>query len=317
MKIGAIDAGSNGIRAAIAVASSASAIRKVETERVAIRLGEKVFTDRKLAKGAIHRAVDAFKHFRDIFAQFRVQEFRAVATSALREAENRGDLISSVADATGIRLEVIDGAEEARLVREAVVGTLGAPFSPRLIFDLGGGSLELSLLDKEGKPEWEASLPIGTVRLMEQHGFRGAMSSAQVQTLRQTIDDQIARRVKGEMDLSGAVVAGCGGNAKALTRLVQGGRMGQFETIDIYRLYEMLWPISEMDVEARMKSCGVRRDRAEVMAIAAVVITSLARRLNVRRVVVPGVGVRDGLLREVAIRHFHGGAGNGKKERTP
>src|ERR1019366_4869944 len=105
--------------------------------------------------------------------------YRAVATSATREARNQGNFMERVYEASGIRLEVIDGAEEARLVRCAVRAAVAGKLSPRLVVDLGGGSLEVNLM-KSGMVEESAALPIGTVRMMETFEIAGSMSGEQV-----------------------------------------------------------------------------------------------------------------------------------------
>ena len=161
----AVDAGSNAIRAAVARVSSLSEITEVATERWPVRLGHNVFTKRRLDNRTISRAVRTFRHFRSMMRQHDIQIYRAVATSAVREAENGEALVRKIFRETGIRLEAISSAEEARLVRRAVRAVLG-PLEPRLVVDLGGGSLEVSLL-REWHVEQSFTLPIGTVRLME------------------------------------------------------------------------------------------------------------------------------------------------------
>jgi exopolyphosphatase / guanosine-5'-triphosphate,3'-diphosphate pyrophosphatase len=101
----------------------------------------------------------------------------------------------------------------------------------------------------------------------------------------------------------GAVVA-CGGNAEALARLAPGPRVAGFSTIHLSRLDDMLWDILERDVEERMEAFSVRRDRAEVMGVAAVVFTTLGEWLGARQLLVPAVGVREGILHDLAAAHF-------------
>ena len=96
----------------------------------------------------------------------------------------------------------------------------------------------------------------------------------------------------------------CGGNAEALSRLAPGPRVEGFNTVNLRRLEEMLWDILRRDVEERMEAFGVRRDRAEVMGVAAVVFTTLGEWLGARQLVVPAVGVREGILHDLAAAHF-------------
>lgn len=162
--IAAIDAGSNAIRLIIARAEGDGRIVKLERRRSAVRLGHNVFTHHEFDEDTMAHAVQAFSNFRHLMDKRRVVKYRAVATSATRNAYNRGALIARIFAKTGLELAVIDGIEEARLVRDAVVTNLGSKLPPRLILDLGGGSLEVSFLKGRGV-EKSLTLPIGTVDL--------------------------------------------------------------------------------------------------------------------------------------------------------
>src|SRR4051812_33015782 len=175
--LGAIDAGSNAIRMVVAELGASELIR-VEAERVPVRLGHGAFTTGELDDKTIDQAVAAFVHFRERFDHHHVTMYRAVATSAVRNASNRDVLLHRLYHEAGIELEVIEGEEEARLIRKAVMHAVGptAP-PPRAILDLGGGSLEVNL---RSGAEWLAySLPVGTVRLLETFGLDGAIAEAE------------------------------------------------------------------------------------------------------------------------------------------
>src|SRR5688572_11084656 len=168
--LGAIDAGSNAIRVCIARAVGGELV-VVEAERVPVRLGHHTFTHGELDTKTIEAAVVAFARFRRLFDQHGVTRYRAVATSALRNAANREDLIDRLFRELKIELEVIDGEEEGRLVRRAVLQAMKGRSDPSLIVDLGGGSLEVTERVRDGWDTW--SLKIGTVRLLETFGLTG------------------------------------------------------------------------------------------------------------------------------------------------
>ena len=132
------------MRLVVARATSPHHIEILENERAAVRLGHNAFTKRMLDEKTIARAVRAFRQFRDAMDQHGVTAYRAVATAAAREARNSRKLLERIKRKTGIEVDVITGEEEAQLVCEAVFRALGADLLPRVIFDLGGGSLELN-----------------------------------------------------------------------------------------------------------------------------------------------------------------------------
>src|SRR5260370_6669631 len=249
------------------------------------------------------RAVEAFQHFRSLLDRYDVDEYSAVATSAMREAANRDALISRIYREAGIELTAISSAEEPQLLREAVFAVSVGRFAPLLILDLGGGSLEMSFL-RGRKVERGFALPLGTVRLMEQFNLAGPFTPEDFGALQSHIRAVLRYALPRSLQIGRSAAVACGGNAEALARVASGPRMAGFNTLNLRRLREMLWEILRLDVEGRMDSFGVRRDRAEVMGVAAVLFTTLAEVLDARQFIIPGVGVREGVLHELAAAHF-------------
>jgi exopolyphosphatase/guanosine-5'-triphosphate,3'-diphosphate pyrophosphatase len=301
--IAAIDAGSNAIRLVIARAESPVEIYELATERVAVRLGHNAFTRRRLDERTLERAAKAFRQFRDLMDRYRVEACRAVATSASREARNRGALIRRVERESGIRLEVIGAAEEARLVRSAVLARLDGKIAPQFILDLGGGSLEVSAM-RGRNVEKCVHLPVGTVRLMETLGIDGEIAPEHVEFIRATVLGRMRTALSRRLRRPGSVAVGCGGNAEALAQLAPGARQQGIDALDFRLLRRRLPEIVGRDVEARMRQFRVRRDRAEVMGIAAVVFDTLGEALGLRSMLIPGVGVREGVLLDVVRSRF-------------
>ncbi len=301
--IAALDAGSNAIRAVVARASSATEIRELASARWSVRLGHNVFTRKRLDPRTMSRAVEAFLHFRSLLDRYEVDEYSAVATSAMREALNRDSLISRIYREAGVELTAIGAAEEARLVREAVFAVSVGRFAPRLILDLGGGTLEMSFL-RGRKVDRGFALPLGTVRLMEQFNLAGPFTPEAFSALQSHIRAMLRAQLRGLPQIGRSAAVACGGNAEALARVAPGPRVAGFSTLNLRRLREMLWDILRLDVDGRMDSFGVRRDRAEVMGVAAVLFTTLAEVLDARQLIIPGVGVREGVLHELAAAHF-------------
>jgi len=295
VQLAAIDAGSNAIRLVIARATSPEHIQILDSERAAVRLGHNAFTRRMLDAKTITRATRTFQHFRERMDHHHVSVYRAVATAAAREARNYRTLMERIRRKAGIELEVISSEEEARLVCEAVLRTLGEQIQPRLIFDLGGGSLELNFFQR-GVLEHRVALPLGTIRLMETYSIEGAIDEDNANRLRLHTLALLRSAMPSPPKLSRALAVGCGGNAEALVRLAAGPFLGRIPTINVRLLKDQTWRLLSLDIPGRMKVFHVRQDRAEVMGIAAVIITTLAKWLDIRTMLVPGVGVREGIL---------------------
>jgi exopolyphosphatase / guanosine-5'-triphosphate,3'-diphosphate pyrophosphatase len=301
--IAAIDAGSNAVRLSVARAYSALDIEPLQTERYPLRLGEGVFLRPRFSEDVLKKATKAFRYFREVMDDFGVARYRAVATSATREAQNRDAFVRAIKRKSGIVLEVIGAAEESRLGREAVVAALGPEAVPRCIVDLGGGSLEISIL-RDHTVEQGAQLPVGTVRLMTTLDLPGVIRPVQGEQVRRYVRALLESKLVPRPNLSDGIAVALGGNAETLAEIAPGPREHGLQTVELSLLRERLPDILERDVRERMKTYGVRRDRADVMGIAAITFLTLGRYLNLRTFAVPGVGVREGLLQEIARETF-------------
>lgn len=284
---------------AIAEVKPGKQFRVLKTMRWPVRLGHHAFLRRRLDGKMMSAAVRAFREAGELFETFGVERYRAVATSAAREARNSSALARRLSRDAGIRLEVISSGEEARLMRTAVLGAVGKSARPRLILDLGGGSLELCLMRRR-EVQRTVALPLGTVRLLETFKLHGSISEDDAEELahyaRMMLDSYCPDH---PAVLDGSAVA-CGGNAEALARLFPGPRFGGINTLNLQLLTDRLWNILHLDVDARMEEFRVRRDRAEVMGVAAIILATVGNWLRIRSFLVPGVGVREGILRDLA-----------------
>jgi exopolyphosphatase / guanosine-5'-triphosphate,3'-diphosphate pyrophosphatase len=296
--LAAIDAGSNAFRLMIARVRSADDWEIVESLRAPVRLGHSAFTSGKFDRKTLRDATAAFREFRSVMDSHGVFAYRAVATSAAREASNRHVLIERIHQQAKIELEVISGEEEARLVRVATLRALRNFDPPRFILDLGGGSLEISELRK-GVLQRSIGLPLGTVRLMEAFQSQGTIHEHCANDIWLHVLSVLQSALANRPRSTSTIAVACGGNAETLALLAPGPRTSGLGTLNARLLGDRLWHILQLDVEGRMKTFGVRRDRAEVMGVAAIVLVTVARWLRLRYMITPRVGVREGLLHEL------------------
>ena len=303
VQLAAIDAGSNAIRLVIARATSPKQIQILDCERAAVRLGHNAFTRRVINGDTISRAARAFRQFRDRMDQYNVGAYRAVATAAAREARNYRRLMDRVQRKAGIELEVISSEEEARLVCSAAQWALGDSIQPRLIFDLGGGSLELNFYQR-GVLENRIGLPLGTIRLMETFSIEGTIDEDNANRLRHHILALLRSAMPSPPRLTRSIAVACGGNAEALVRMAAGPMVERIPAINMRLLRDQTWRMLALDVPGRMRVFRIRKDRAEVIGIAAIIFNTLAKWLDLRTLLVPGVGVREGILLDLVAEQY-------------
>jgi exopolyphosphatase/guanosine-5'-triphosphate,3'-diphosphate pyrophosphatase len=294
IRIGAIDVGSNAIRFLAAEFTDPSHWVELDNQRLPIRLGHSAFLTGRLEDESMAAAIEALSSFRSAFDKFGISRYRAVATSAVRESENGGELVRRIREESGILLETITGSEEGRLVWLAARGRLDMRKGLWLLADLGGGSLELSLGD-EKRIRWSVSHQIGTVRLLEDldeshsspEKFRKLVAEY-AQTLR------LPRKMK-KSKVAGVVATG--GNADVLAQIVKApADSSGVRRIPIKALREAARELGEMSVKERMERFDLRADRADVVFPAALVYERVASLADADELVIPGVGVKEGIL---------------------
>ena len=293
LTLGAIDIGSNSIRLLIThviPTPTYTYYKKVSITRLPVRLGADVFTQGEISKETGYRLVDAMRAFAAIMRVNGATDFRACATSAMREAKNSSRWIRRVRRASGIEIEVIDGEEEAKLVFQAKLFDRIHPEEPNLCFvDVGGGSTELTFFC-EGKAMASRSFPLGTVRHL------GESEEEQVWSdLRAWLDGEVAQ-------LDGPVaLVGAGGNINKAHKI--SGRPVE-EPLSKQYLDRFSKQLESMTADERVLQLGLNMDRADVIVPALRIYRRVLRWTNATWVYVPKIGVSDGIIRELYHRKY-------------
>lgn len=301
--IAAIDVGSNAIRMVIAEATSNGSGMKVtpiKKFRVPIRLGADVFDSGKISGKNLKASVQAFMKFHQVAEKHKVERVRAVGTSALREAKNQHAFIELIRRKTDIVVEVIDGQLEADLIFRAVRHEVNLEKNRCLLIDVGGGSVELTLCD-QGKVDASQSFPFGTVRTL------GLLKKRQMDEdqLNLVIGDFIRPLSQFVLSQKSAhrieFAVGTGGNLETLGRLKATllGLNSKSEITDT-ELELMIQKLRSLSVKQRIDKLELRPDRADVIIPAAMVVQAALRQASVHRLVIPYVGLKDGLLWSLA-----------------
>ena len=294
LRIGAVDVGSNAIRFLAAEFTDPENWVELDAKRVPVRLGHSAFLTGRLEEAMMAAAIEAMASFRKAFDTLGISRYRAVATSAVRESANGGELVRRVREESGIRLETITGSEEMRLVWLATRRRLDLQKSRWLLADLGGGSLELSLADGE-RIGWSVSHQIGTVRLLEDLGD----PDTSPEDFRKLVSEytrvlQLPRQVK-KTAVAGVIATG--GNADALAEMAGAPTdAAGVRRIPEKDLRDAVRTLGSLSVEQRMERFDLRQDRADVIFPAALVYERVVRLIGAAELVVPGVGVKEGIL---------------------
>jgi exopolyphosphatase/guanosine-5'-triphosphate,3'-diphosphate pyrophosphatase len=302
--------GSNAIRLVVADFIAPTTWTSLLSERIPVRLADHAFENGILSDEAIEAAVGVMERFRDVLDEHDVRHYRAVATSAVRESANRRSLVRNVRERTGLRLEVISGAEEARLVYWAVRSRVPLEKEAWLMADLGGGSLEIAIVDGEAIRSIE-SCAIGTVRLLEE--FKDETGGQD--RIRKLLDEYVSGlrfdSLEEGLEVEGYIASG--GNIDDLARIA--GAPADEKGVSLLTvddLQKTIHTLSGMTVEERIDEYELRENRADVIVPAAMVYARLAERFGVSRIHVPNVGVKEGAMIDL-VDDVTAGEGHGER----
>ncbi len=294
LRVAALDVGSNAIRYSVSEFRTASESETISAERVSVRLGHDVFLTGRLTDAATDAALAAIAGFAEAVRAARVAVWRAVATSAVRESSNGAEFLERVQTETGVRLEVISGVEEARLVHLAVRNRVRLGQDRWLTADLGGGSVEVSLVDAAGVL-WSESHSIGSVRLLEELSQAGEEPGRFAELLEQYVAALRVPLAAAQRGVAGFIATG--GNIETLARLVEPAASGDSPVrLPLQRLQELVKTLSRMSFRDRIERLGLREDRADVILPAALVYQRLCQLCGQSEIVAPFVGLREGVL---------------------
>lgn len=285
MNIAAIDIGSNGARLLIKSfddnAPESSRIKKLLFVRIPLRLGKDVFALGKISKERQRMMMHMMKGFRQFMELYNVEHFRACATSAMRDAENGKKVMRRIEKETGIRLEIIPGAEEAQLLCNNLVENTESGVGNFAYVDVGGGSTEISLLH-DGVLAESHSFNVGTLRMLV-----GAVTPEERNAMCRMLE-------KYAEDFPGTKIIGSGGNINRLFRLAK--VKGDSRSLSVTALKQLYAELAPLSLEERMEQFKLKDDRADVIIPAAEIFLLVARSLKCEDILVPNISLADSIV---------------------
>lgn len=285
----AIDIGSNAVRLLIKSISSDATdkhqFKKILLLRVPLRLGFDIFKEGELSEKKarkLHRLMKAYRHLMKIYD---VCAYRACATSAMRDAKNGAEIIRHISRDTGINVEIIGGAEEARIIYSNHLECMADREGAYLYVDVGGGSTEINFLT-DGELHSSVSYNIGTVRLLT-NKVRDDEWVRMEEDLRKMLS--IAPKIN---------IIGSGGNINKIYRMasVKNSVKQRMPVTSVRAVYNQL---NTLSVEERIEQYNLKEDRADVIVPAAEIFLRIADIVNATYIHVPVIGLADGIIDEL------------------
>ena len=254
--------------------------------RVPLRLGFDIFANGELSDKKTDKLRRLMKAYRQLMKIYDVDDYRACATSAMRDAVNGPEVIAHILKDTGLNIEIIDGKEEAHIVYSNHLECMADRTGNYIYVDVGGGSTEVNHLCN-GQLLSSASYNIGTVRLLT-----GNVRDDEWLRLEHDLDMMM------QNGIDHINIIGSGGNINKIYRMtaVKDRALQRMPIYSVQAIYDELKPLS---VEERMEQFALKNDRADVIIPAAEIFLRIARTVHAEYIHVPVIGLADGIIDEL------------------
>jgi exopolyphosphatase / guanosine-5'-triphosphate,3'-diphosphate pyrophosphatase len=282
LKLAAVDIGSNAIRLQITNVTYFEGninFKRLEYLRFPLRLGMDVFNTQKISEKNRRRFVKLMKAFKLLIDLYEVDDYMVCATSAMRESENGKSIVEEVKEDIGLKIQIIDGNREAELINLALWSFIDE--KPYLHIDVGGGSTELNIYKNKEKIA-SKSFKIGSVRALDEN-----ISHSVWQSMSKFIQEHVTKN-------DNIISIGTGGNINKIFELAQPSKTKGFLTAK--KIQEIQEYLQTFTFDERINKLNLNPDRADVIIPAAGIYLSAMNAAESKKMIVPDVGLKDGLM---------------------
>ncbi|MDD3011830.1 MAG: Ppx/GppA family phosphatase [Bacteroidales bacterium] len=286
MLLASVDIGTNAVRLLFATVHHRDGVIGIEKDtllRIPVRLGKDVYSTGKISSARSRALVQTLKAFQMLMEVHKPESFKACATAAMREAVNGKQILKKIKKETGISVEVINGIEEARIIRSVTPVPIQNKHKKTLYIDVGGGSTEISVVEKNGDITVN-SFPVGTLRILG-----GKVDDVEWKVLNNWLNQF--------NDSFGHIqMIASGGNSNKLLSLY--GRSEENIIISTHLEYAFR-QLSSLSVEERMEAFNLRPDRADVILPATQIYLTVMQKIGADSMLVPKMGLADGIIMQM------------------
>jgi exopolyphosphatase / guanosine-5'-triphosphate,3'-diphosphate pyrophosphatase len=301
MRIAAIDIGTNSIHMIVVTVRPDLSFEVIDREKEMVRLGAGGLDGRSLTPTAMTAARQTLAKFRRLADSHKVDKIVAVGTSAIREADNGGDFITQVDKESGIKIRVISGPDEARLIHMAAVYGVHMGGSPAVVIDIGGGSIEVTL-GTASHLTHARSFKLGVIRLTERFVRSDPLDGRDERRLVKYINKELGAYLDGISERRFERVIGTSGTILSLGALaLSDGNMVRPEALRNRRvpakaLRRVRKQLTGSDLEARLHMEGLDPRRADIAVAGSIVLDTILRRLGADEITLCELALREGLV---------------------
>lgn len=292
MRFAAIDIGSNAVRLLIAdILKKDNKVyyNKNTLLRVPLRLGDDAFVDKLISEGKFNDMVKTMSAFKNLLDVYKVTDYMACATSAMRDAANGSEVVRAC-EKEGINIQIIDGALEAKIIYNAYLSGMMDRDKVYLYIDVGGGSTEISLF-ANGELKGSKSFNLGTIRILDNQDTPETWASMR---------EWVNKVTKGYKNVYGI---GTGGNINKLSRLANANK-AEDKPFSYAKLKAVYTHLNSYSLKDRIQELGLRSDRADVIIPASEIFLTIMKAGHLKNIVAPRVGLVDGIIQQLINKNY-------------
>jgi len=308
MRIAAIDIGTNSIHMVIAQSTSVTGFEVVEREREVVQIGRGSWSGGRLKPDAIRRTTDALSRFVQLARRMQTDRILCTATAAVRESRNGGEFLRVARQVAGVTPRVIPGEEEGRLIYLAVRRAIQLDEDPALMIDIGGGSMQLVVGNKE-KLLLATGASLGALRLRETILESDPPTNRELRELRRTVRKRARAALEKVLEHEPTAVYGSSGSIHALAQAVSWEETGagiehiNGHLLPLDGLQRLTRKLARMTESERAALRGLDPKRAEIILPGAVVLQHVLEEVEAEGITISDFGVREGLVIDYLDRH--------------
>lgn len=293
MKFAAVDIGSNAIRMQITKViefEGKFTFKKLEYVRFPLRLGQDVFKTGTIGTEKSEKFLKLMQAYKNLIDLYGVDSYYGCATSAMREASNGKELIKETYEQFGLKLDIITGREEALMINKVIGHYLDT--KTYIHIDVGGGSTELNIYHNREKVKTQ-SFKLGSVRRLQHYD-----KPENWDDIREWIHKHVHKKY-------GKVTAiGTGGNINKIFEL--SGVPKKEKRVSLEKIFDVVEMLKKMTIEQRMHKLQLNPDRADVIVPASEIYTEVMKTAKADDIIVPDVGLKDGIMYTLFEKHYDG-----------
>jgi exopolyphosphatase/guanosine-5'-triphosphate,3'-diphosphate pyrophosphatase len=296
-RVAVIDLGTNTFHILIAEYINGTEVNEIYRHREYVQLAEEGIEE--IGQKAIVRALETIKRFKEKLVEHHVVNFMAVGTAALREASNGLILAIEIETVLGQKIDIISGDREASLIYKGTKQVIPFNESKDLIMDIGGGSVEFIICDKNSNI-WQKSFKIGVAVLFRKFHRNDPITEKEIHDIQRHLDFSLSPLIDKSRNLQINNLIGASGSFEVLESMLQlKGNKGKYTEVDPLQFKELYEIILSSNFDQRLEMDGLPETRAKLIVVAMTLMNFICKKINPSKILVSPYALKEGIIEEL------------------